>query len=318
MSDIKIPTVIVNPASQGGATRRRWPAIEATLRKELGEFTTAFTERAGHATELARAALHNGSKLVIAMGGDGTFNEVANGFFESEQGVHDDVPIAPDAAMGVLPMGTGGDFIKTTGTPKDLAEAARAIVAATPRAIDVGRLDFTTHEGKTARRYFINITSFGISGVVDRYVNNSSKLLGGSATFYLASVRASFNYRNARCRITLDSGPAIERAVYVVAVSNGRFFGGGMKIAPGAELDDGRFDVVTIGDVGMFTMLRHTGKLYTGAHLALPFVRVERARTLDADPVDPKDEVLLDVDGEQPGRLPARFRVLPGALQLRA
>ncbi len=307
------PVVIVNPNSAGERTRRRWPQLEAVLRDALGPFRARFTERAGHATDLARAALRDGADLVIAMGGDGTLNEVVNGFFDESARE----PIRPEAAVALLPAGTGGDFPKTLGLPRDLGDAARKIAGARPRSIDVGRLEYLAHDGRRATRHFINIASFGIGGLVDRYVNASGAkaALGGRASFFLASLRASVAYKNAEVRVRLDDGADEQRTVYSVAVANGRYFGGGMKIAPDAALDDGRFDVVTIGDVSMGTMLLHGSKVYSGAHVNLPFVRVERARRVHAESTR-GEEVLLDVDGEQPGRLPATFELLPGAIRI--
>jgi YegS/Rv2252/BmrU family lipid kinase len=305
------PVLIVNPNSAGGQTRRRWAQLEATLRAELGAFHPLFTERPGHATELARGALRDGAELIVAMGGDGTLNEVVNGFFEDGGRA----PLRADAALGLLPAGTGGDFPKTIGLPKQLRDAARMLASARPRPVDVGRLEYLAHDGKTAVRHFINIASFGIGGLVDRYVNQSSKALGGTASFFLASLRASIAYKNAEVRLRLDDNAHEVRTVYSVAVANGRYFGGGMKMAPDAALDDGLFDVVTIGDVGVGTMIRHTSKIYSGTHIALPFVRVERARRVIAESTR-GEEVLLDVDGEQPGRLPATFELLPGAVRV--
>ena len=308
---VDVPVVIVNPNSAGGQTRRRWPRYEATLREAFGDVRPLFTERPGHATELARRALEGGAGLVVSMGGDGTMNEVMNGFFDGER------PVRPEAALAILPAGTGGDFPKTTGTPRVFDDAARAIAANRGRArtIAVGRLRFLDSDGKPALHHFVNITSFGIGGLVDRFVNQSSKAFGSKGSFFVASIRASLAYKNARVRMTLDDGAPVERTVYSVAVANGRFFGGGMKMAPDAELDDGLFDVVTIGDVGIGTMLLHTSKIYAGTHVKLPFVTATRARRVHAESTA-GEEVLLDVDGEQPGRLPATFEIVPRALRV--
>jgi YegS/Rv2252/BmrU family lipid kinase len=304
-----IPVVIVNPNSAGGQTRKRWPQLEASIKDALGEFHPLFTEHQGHATELCRSAVQQGTELVIAMGGDGTINEVVNGFFDGEQ------QISKTASFAVLPAGTGGDFVKTAGVPKTLVDAARAIKEGTARPIDAARLRYMATDGKMAMRHFVNIASFGISGLVDRYVNKSSKSLGGKASFAIATLKAGVVYKNAKCRLRLDGGAPVERTINTIAVANGRFFGGGMEIAPDARLDDGRFDVVTIGDVGLFTMARHSGKIYQGTHTKLPFVTCEKASRVEAESVD-GSEVLLDVDGEQPGRLPASFEILPGALRV--
>ena len=305
------PVVIVNPQSGGGRTRRAWPRLEAAIRDALGDFRPVFTERSGHAIELTRAALREGADLVIAMGGDGTINEVVNGFFD-EQGA----PIRPSAAFGLLPAGTGGDFVKTAGTPATLIEAARHIASARPRAIDVGRLTYLSHDAVRSTRMFINIASFGIGGLIDRYVE-SSKSLGGKAGFFVASVRATLVYHNTPVRITVDDQPPEVRTIYSVAVAKGRFFGGGMMIAPPAELDSGRFEVVTIGDVGLTTMLRYSPRIYAGTHLTLPFIQHQTARKLYAESTT-GEEVLLDVDGEPLGRLPATFEILPRAIQVMA
>jgi YegS/Rv2252/BmrU family lipid kinase len=308
------PVVVVNPNSAGGKTQRRWPQLREIILQAFGPFEERFTAAPGDGTRLAREALRGGAQLVIAMGGDGTINEVVNGFFDDEG-----KPVAPDAAFAVLPAGTGGDFIKSIGVPRDLAAAAAHLKQAAPRAVDVGRLTFVGSDGGQQRRHFINIASFGISGVVDRYVNASSKSLGGTLSFALASLKAGVAYKNAPVRLILDGGAAREGKIYNVAVANGRYFGGGMKVAPNAALDDGLFDVVTMGDMGLSDMLLHGLDIYSGKHIKLPKVTVERARRVEAQVIEGTGvEVLLDVDGEQPGRLPATFDLLPAGLKVRA
>ncbi|HXU74512.1 MAG TPA: diacylglycerol kinase family protein [Polyangia bacterium] len=303
--------LVVNPQSAGGKTERRWPELRATIQEAYGSFEERFTRAAGDATEMTRKALRDGAELVVAVGGDGTINEVVNGFFDGEQA------IAPKASFGIVPAGTGGDFIKTLGVPRDTFAAA-ASLKSTPRAIDVGRLSYVRDDGSRAVRHFINIASFGIGGLVDRYVNQSSKTFGGKVSFAVATLKAGAKYKNAAVRLVLDGGPAREGKIYNVAVANGRYFGGGMKVAPDAALDDGWFDVITLGDFGFSDLLLRGLDIYTGKHLKNPKVTVHRARKIEAAPVDGAAEVLLDVDGEAPGRLPATFELLAGALQVRA
>lgn len=312
---MSVPVVIVNPQSAGGQTGGRWPRLEGQIREALGHFHPLFTERAGHATELCRAALGDGADLVIAMGGDGTLNEVVNGFFfRQPDGSHR--PVRAGAAFAPLPAGSGGDFPRSAGTPRGLADSVHKIAAATARAIDVGRLTFVDHDGNPAVRHFINVASFGVSGLVDRYVNRSGKAFGGTAAFFLASLRATLSWKNAPVRITVDDRPTEEQRIYTVAVANGRYFGGGMMVAPHAELDDGQLDIVTIGDVSTARMLLDGARIYSGGHLGLPYVSSTRARRLVAESAT-SEEVLLDVDGEQPGRLPATFEIVPLAIHIR-
>jgi diacylglycerol kinase (ATP) len=303
--------VVINLHSAGGKTEKRWPQLRETIHEAYGPFEAKFTDAPGSATQLTREALVKGADLVVAMGGDGTINEVVNGFFDGTR------PVAPNAAFGVLPAGTGGDFIKTLGTSKEIRAAAEQLKNATPRAIDVGRLTFVGNDGSQQVRHFINIASFGIGGLVDRYVNESSKSMGGTVSFAMATLKAGWKYKNASVRVVLDGAPPREGKIYNVAVANGRYFGGGMKVAPEASLDDGLFDVITMGDFGFGDLLLRGLDIYSGKHVTNPKVTVHRARRVEATPTDGA-EVLLDVDGEAPGRLPATFELIPGGLKVRA
>jgi YegS/Rv2252/BmrU family lipid kinase len=302
---------VVNPRSANGAVERRWSELAATIRGELGDFDHGFTTGVGDATRLAREALRAGYEMVVALGGDGTLNEVVNGFFDA------DAPINPDAILGQVPAGTGGDFRKTAGIPKEIGAAAAALKGTASVRADVGRLTLVDAAGRPASRHFINIASFGMGGLVDAIVNRSSKALGGKASFFLATARAALRYKNQRVRLTLDGGPPQELAIYNVAIANGRYFGGGMHVAPTARIDDGRFEVVVLGDFSATEAALKIRHLYKGTHLGLPKVSHWQARHVTAEPVDPTAQVLLDVDGEQPGALPSTFELLPGAVTLR-
>src|SRR5262249_34425749 len=178
-----------------------------------------------------------------------------------------------------------------------------------------GRLDYTANGGR-ASCMFVNIASFGIAGLVDVIANSSSKRLGGRASFFLATVRAAARYKNQRVRLVLDGSERLELPIQNVAVANGRYFGGGMQVAPNAELDDGAFDVIAIGDVSFFEMMTSGARIYKGTHLELPKVTARRAKRVEAEPAVDGEQVLLDVDGEAPGTLPASFSIVPGALNL--
>lgn len=300
--------VIVNPRSQNGALGRRWPHVAETLRRHF-PFEEARTSAPGDATRLTAAALRDGAECVVAVGGDGTINEVVNGFFDG------DTAIVPNATFGIVPFGTGGDFRKTLKISKDLDKAAAVIARGRTTRIDLGRLDFTTHDGKPGTRLFANIASFGASGVVDRMVNESSKRLGGRLSFLLASAKATFTYKNQRVRLEFDGDAksAVDMTMNTVAVANGCYFGGGMFIAPNASVDDGYFDVVALGDFSPMEVLAAGRRIYAGSHLTHEKVSHRRARTLRAEPIG-GEVVELDVDGETPGILPATFTVMPRCL----
>lgn len=302
--------VIVNPKSQGGAVGKRWPDLADEIGRIL-PFDEVRTTGPGSAIELTRQALRGGADRVVALGGDGTVNEVCGGFFDE-----DGRPIAPEATFGLLPYGTGGDFRRTMNIPTKLMEAARIIAGGHRRRIDLGRLTYQSADGEQRTRIFVNIASFGVSGVVDRLVNESGKKLGGKLAFAIASARATWSYRNQRVELVFDGEAAsrVELSINTVAVANGRFFGGGMMMAPDAEVDDGKFDVVALGDLRLGDLLRMSRRLYRGSHLTMDKVTHRRATVVEASPLEPGAAVELDVDGENLGRLPARFEVVPAAL----
>jgi diacylglycerol kinase (ATP) len=301
--------VIVNPKSQGGRLGKRWPELSDTIGRAF-PFDEAITKRPHDATRLAREALRAGAERIVAIGGDGTVNEVVNGFFDDRG--H---PIAPDATFALLPFGTGGDFRRTMHIPVDTAAAAALIAANHRRKIDVGKLELTAADGGRVHRMFANIASFGVSGVVDRLVNESGKKLG-RLSFAIATARATWSYKNQRVQLIFDGNVAdrVEATINTVAVANGRYFGGAMMVAPNAEVDDGVFDVIAMGDFTFGDLVKSGRRLYQGTHLAMDKVTSRRARVVEAEPVDPGAVVELDVDGECPGRLPARFEIVPAAL----
>lgn len=308
---------IVNPRSGGGKTGRSWRLIAAALEAELGPVRVHFTKSSSTprflpATELTRAALKAGAQLVIAVGGDGTINEVINGFFENGKAIN------PDAHVAILNTGTGGDFRKTFDMPQDLEGCVKRIAAGTTRQIDLGRLTFVSEDGGEGTRYFNNIASFGLSGEVVRAVNRASfsKLFGGAFAFMWATLVTSFRYKPHTVRLQSDTGFDETINVGICAIANGRFFGGGLMMAPDANPSDGQFDIVTMRDTTFMDMLTGGGSLRDGTHLANPKVSHGLARSLTATPTGERP-VLLDVDGEAPGRLPARFDILPSAITLR-
>jgi diacylglycerol kinase family enzyme len=187
------------------------------------------------------------------------------------------------------------------------------IAAGERRKIDVGKLGFVATDGSPATRMFANIASFGVSGVVDRLVNESGKKLG-RLSFLWATARATLSYTNQRVQLVFDGKDRVEATINTVAVANGRYFGGAMMVAPHAEVDDGAFDVVAIGDLGFADLVTSGRRLYKGTHLTMDKVTTRRAKVVEAEGIDPGAVIELDVDGESPGRLPARFEIVPAAL----
>jgi YegS/Rv2252/BmrU family lipid kinase len=303
------PFLIVNPRSASGRTGRQFDRIARAIRAAVGEFECAFTQGRGDGVRLAKEAVASGGKLIVAVGGDGTASEVVDGLTLA-------TPRDPDALFGFVPRGTGGDLRRTLGLPQDVEAAARILAGGQARVCDLGRVEYTGHDGAPAVRHFVNVAGFGIAGVVVQKVESGPRLGSGKLSFMLASARALVGWSDRRIRWRADEGPWTEQVITSLSVCNGRFFGGGMQVAPDARIDDGLFDVVVWSGLGFVDFLTKKRMLYDGTHVKLPNTRVLRARRVEAEAVD-DGPVLLDVDGEQPGRLPARISILPGALRVR-
>jgi diacylglycerol kinase (ATP) len=264
----------------------------------------------GDATRLAREAREESVDVVAVVGGDGTLNEVAQAYL-GESG-----PVA-GPRIAVVPAGTGGDFSRLFRFDRDPKQAAARITNGTPRPLDLGVLEVVTEQGQPARKAFLNIGSFGISGRIDRLVNRGPKWIGGRVAFAVGTVRAMSVYRSAPVSIKVDGKDWYEGKILVVAVANGRFFGGGMMVAPAADPADGLFEIVAVGDLSFAEALVLAPKLYSGTHVEDRRVRSTRGTRVEATPLS-KSPVYVDADGETPGRLPLTATIFPGALELLA
>jgi YegS/Rv2252/BmrU family lipid kinase len=260
-----------------------------------------FSSHPGHLIEQAREAVDGGAKLVVAVGGDGSLNEVVNGI------------AGRDVDLAMIPLGTGMDFGRTYGIPTKFDDAVRVALEGETRTIDAGRVEYRTWEGTDAVRWFANVGSVGMSGAVAQRANGMSKVLGGKVTFFYALTRVFLEWENTDVRVTLDEGERRGR-MHDVIVANGVWHGGGMMLAPDAAPDDGLFDVVLIGDVSRVDFMTTAPKIYKGKHVTHPKVEVLRSARVA---VDADEHLPIEVEGEQVGTTPATFSVVRGALRVR-
>jgi YegS/Rv2252/BmrU family lipid kinase len=304
------PLLVLNPQSGGGKTGRTATQIRDTVARGLGDVEMVLTERAGHGAELAREAAEAGHPLVIAVGGDGTIHEVANGILASGREVE----------LGIIGQGTGGDFRKTLGIEHRLDRYIEAIASGKRRTVDVGRF---TGGGKEAH-HFVNILSVGMGGLVDRYVADGSRALGGAAAYFGASLRALLNAElgHVRATVTAADGTTTETLLrsYMIAICNGQYFGGGMKVAPMASVDDAVFDLVALGATSKLGFALTSRAIYSGDHMkqaGTVHLRGSKIR-LTLENKHASANYLLDVDGEPMGELPLEVECVPNALTVRA
>ncbi|HLM60488.1 MAG TPA: diacylglycerol kinase family protein [Pyrinomonadaceae bacterium] len=309
-----LPLVVVNPKSAGGSTNERWAQIASDLRTHFGAFQVAFTKRQGDGIELAKRGAATGRNFIIACGGDGTINEVANGILESGKEIE----------LGVLPSGTGGDFRRTLGMPTNAREAAKLLRDGTTKTIDAGRVTFFNHENERVSRYFLNVSSFGLSASIIGRVKTGSSLdwlpidaFRGRASFALSTLQEVFDLGYTTVRVKIDEREEKLLNTINFCVANSRFFGGGMKIAPDAKINDGLLDVVNIGDIKTAKIILNAYRLYNGSHLDLTEVKSTLATRVEVSPSNDNQTIFLETDGELPGRLPAMFEIVPNALKVR-
>jgi YegS/Rv2252/BmrU family lipid kinase len=298
--------LIVNPRSANGSTGHRWPAIEGRLRSLLPPFDVAFSERPLHATAIAREAAGRYGCIAL-VGGDGTVNEVANGL------IADDRPLRADLTLGIIPRGTGADFVRTLGIPRDLEGAAERLARGKVREIDVGKVHYRSPDGSEAVRYFLNEGEIGMGAAASDRVNRSSKRLGGRLSFLRATLITALSYRPHLVNLSLDGAPAQQMLLTNVWLANGQYSGGGIRMAPRARLDDGLLDVVCIGKLSRLQTVIFLPKLRSGAFIDLPQVTYLTARRIEAESEVP---VLIEVEGEAIGSLPATFELIGERLKV--
>ncbi len=294
---------IVNPAAGAGKTARRWPHIMALLKSTGLRFEHDLTEAPGHATELAREAAQKGYEQIVSVGGDGTINEVVNGLYASGN--------IKDVLMGIISTGTGGDYARTIGLRRPYQETCRCFVNPRKLTVDLGVTQYMS-EGQTVQRLFVNFAGMGFDAEIVRRTTQQFKSLGSVASYLLGLFTTLVSYKNRAVSLVID-GEVVNRDVCTVIMNNGKYGGGGMLTAPDADLTDGYLDVLIIGNLSKPDLLRSLPSIYKGTHLAHPKVELRKAREIE---VRTEESLLLQADGELLGQVPARFSILPQALNV--
>jgi len=292
--------VVVNPQAGGGRTRSRWPAIRDDLTRAGLRIDVAETAGPGDATRLAGRAVNDGWPLVVAVGGDGTVNEVINGIV-SPSG-------RPLATLAVIATGRGRDVCRNLGITTDTALAARGLADASDVIADLNR----AHWPGAGHRYFVNAGGVGF----DAEVAARSRTGWGSGTVpYLLAIFATLRRYVRRAATVAVDGEVVSRgSVAGVVIANGEYYGGGMRIAPGASPTDAQLNVVILGDIGRVELIRWLPTLYSGRHLENPKVRAHTGKTVS---IAASGELSMHVDGEPVLPSPVSVSVCPGALRLR-
>jgi YegS/Rv2252/BmrU family lipid kinase len=298
--------LVANPAAGNFAVSKNWLSLQNKLKDILGDFSAELTTKPGDAIQITQRALQEGCETIVAVGGDGTINEIVNGFFENGRLIN------PEAKLGVIPMGTGGDFIKTLKIPDTPEAAAPRIREGQIKKCDLGAVCFPYGDGINSR-YFINIADAGFGAAVVEKVRQSTKALGPFFAYLTGLLRALTTYKNQPMKIKVDDVFESEETAAAVIAANGQFFGGGMWVAPGAKVDDGKFEVIIIGDISRPEIIANIYKIYNGALKGHPKIRYLQGEKIFLHSDSP---VGVEADGEQLRTLPAAFEILPAMLNV--
>lgn len=302
--------IILNPTSAGGKTGQRGAKILSLIEREVGDcYTLHITRGKLDATLSAAEALEQGCDLIVAIGGDGTIQEVVNGFFTGDHRVQSPCRLA------VINCGTGHGFAQSLGLPDTLESQVRLLGSGQPRSVDIGRVAFQDGRGESCYRYFVNECQLGIGASVVRRVQANHKRLGGSLGFGLGVLETVFQHENQWMRLALDGNEVIKGLLTGVVVANGAFTGGGMNLAPTACLDDGTLKVLLMHNLSLGQRLWTFPKIYSGTHLSSGFFSYHESRCLT---VCSEEEVFVEADGELLGRTPCEIEVLPSAIEVQS
>ena len=298
--------VIANPMARHGFVGENWPELSAKIRDALGPVEMELTASRGDGLRIGREAMARGARTVISFGGDGTHSEIVDAIMQSE--------LNKEVTMGVLHAGTGGDFRRMIPGANELESACAVIRDKPPVPIDIGWVQYVHDEGHTEGRLFLNITSMGMGGLVDRHVAASKSKSSGKAKYFKAVLRANMQYTPARIRLSIDGRDEGEHEISNICVCNGRWAGGSMMFAPDARVADGMFDIILIRSTSTLRGLPVMLGLYKGTHVRSPLVSTYRGQHVKVEMLE--NTAWMDIDGEAPGVGPAEFRIHERALRV--
>jgi YegS/Rv2252/BmrU family lipid kinase len=302
--------IILNPASGAGRTRSKLPTIRHLINHFFGSsYSLHITRGPLDATLSASEAVRNSSRLIVAIGGDGTIQEVVNGMFANGHLIN------PACKLGIIDCGSGHGFAQSLGLPASMEAQMEILKAGDCRTIDLGSVSYRDSRGEIRQRYFANECQLGIGASVVRRVQDQHKRLGGTLAFGLGVLETVFEHENQTIAIALDRKEAIEGKVTGIVVANGAFTGGGMNLAPTARLDDGTLKVLVMHDLSIWQRLQSFPRIYTGSHLRMSLFSYHETTSLH---VESRESVRVEADGELLGETPCLVEAIPSVLTVQS
>jgi YegS/Rv2252/BmrU family lipid kinase len=307
---IKKTHFIVNPASAAGRTAKYLQELVSSIDRRLkGLYSMELTQRPLDAIGRARRAVERGCELLVAVGGDGTLNEILNGLFSRDKMIN------PDCRLGFIASGTSKGYHTALNIPKNFDDQVHLLCNDDERKVDLGKVSYDDKEGKPTQRYFINECQAGIGGTVVKGVQKSHKRLGGLLAFGYVTLTRGLFHREFPIKVVIDGKTEVTKPLLGVIMALGPYSGGGMCLAPDAKVDDGLLDLVLIHEPSLLKRLSIFPKVYFGKHVTAKSFSFFKGKKfeLSAEP-----DALLEADGELLGNLPCSVEIQPSSLWVKA
>jgi YegS/Rv2252/BmrU family lipid kinase len=308
--DSKYVHIVINPSAGNGKAKRISQSLLQKIKSSCDfEIAIAFTGEKDEATFITRKALTDGASMIIAVGGDGTINEVVNGFFLEGK------PLNPFCELGVINCGTGGGYARTLNIPHSTGQQIEQLLQPGCRALDLGSVSCHDNSGKTVKRLFVNECQIGIGNEVASLVGKKAKIFGGTIAFGFAATVLAMFMKPLTLTVGFDDEPFQKLRLIGLVIGNGTECAGGMKLTPDAKLNDGLFDVLSINDMKTGQRIMNLSKVYSGTHIMSPHCSITRCKKLK---IMSDVEVSLESDGELLGKSPFDIEILPAAIMVKA
>lgn len=302
---------IINPASGFGKTRKKIKSIVKEIKHQRSDAKIFETYHALHAISLAKEALKSGIERLVVVGGDGTLNEVVNGFFD-----HEGRLLNEQASLAIVPSGSGSDFVRSMKPKESLSESIDFAINGEAKLTDIGFVEAKDANDQQVSRHFLNVSSIGLSGLVAGFMRTITRKMGPTAAYFMSTVKAIRALEAHTIILTDEYGheSAINNCS-LVSFANGQYYGSGMKIAPMASLDDGLMDIVSISDLSVMFFLANGYRVYQGTHLELDNVQMTRMSSCTVRAADNRP-VYIETDGELFAELPAKYSIKHNILRV--
>ena len=297
---------VVNPAAAGAKVKKTWPSKKKYFQREFSKFEEIYTEAPGDAVKIAQKAVKGNYDYIMSVGGDGTVNEIINGMLSVEKEYR-------NTKLIIFPLGTGSDLSRTLGLPSNPEDFIKLIKREKTKSIKAVKAEFLNHRQQKTIRYFLNMADCGMGAEVANKLNQSKKFIKGSLSYLISIFQVLFRYQNKEIEVEADDKLLYRGKINTVIIAHGNYFGGGINIAPKADLYGDKLNLILLKDFSKMGIILNLIKAYKGDHLSHPLVESYLAEDIK---ISSDEKVELELDGESLGSCEAEFKISKKELQI--